>query len=640
MLIVSNYPPGSNLTLLNVIYKFKSKNEKTNKWDPDYAMLLYKDNNTGEKKYEVIQEPEYTWYLLKPEFQASNNEHSRDLKDLIPITCKYNELTKSIAESTGNKDLFYDNLKSGNPQLNKMFFAHPRVFGADRPIRNYLMTEFAKTYENPIIPVDMIFLDIESDIIDCISDNINVGEGIVNLVSMYCTKTKTMYCFILRNSLNPQIAELEYNLKYNWIKYKNKYTEFIKEQMGEEKIKKYGMENAELSVGFFDTEAELIITVFDIIKKLDCEFLSGWNLIWYDLRQLIERLKINGIDPLDVVPDQSIYPRLCNVRIDERNLNEPQERTDLVEISFKTVVLDQEIIFASRRKNESAIESYSLDFVGELTTGMRKLDYHEITTNIAKFPYINFELFWWYNIEDVLMLAGIESETDDIKFTFNNSLEMRTPYDKIYRQTVFLAAKAAEFYELYENCIMGENINKFGKKPNEKFPGAYVASPALLSDKNKVKLNSRAINKFNNTNDFDYKSLYPSLLKEFNMSPSTLIGMIQFDKPPYQDPQYLTLKPGGTMIENLASYNFIEFCHRWLNMANVEEMLLDLQEYFENYKTPVYKINQGITPSLINDKKKLIAYQTDKNKRFYIRKKIPDYIMQQVNEIRSSIPLT
>lgn len=637
MLYIEGYPKGYNLTLLNVIYQYRKKNEKTNKWEPDYAMLLYKDNISGEKKYEVIIEPEYTWYLLKPEFQASSNEHSRDLSDLIPITCKYNDLTKSIAENTGNKDLYYDNLKNGNPQLNKMFFAHPRVFGADKPIRNYLMIEFAKTYQNPLINTDIIFLDIESDIINCISDNITIGEGIVNLVSMFCTKTKTMYCFILRNTLNNQIEQLEYNLKYNWITYKNKYIEFIKEQVGEEKLKKYGLINAELSVGFFDTEADLIISVFNVIKKLDCEFVTGWNLIWYDLRQLIERLKINGINPLDIVPDQSISPKLCNIRIDERNLNEPQERTDLVEISFKSVVLDQEIIFASRRKGQSAIESYSLDFVGEMTTGMRKLDYHEITTNIAKFPYINFELFWWYNIEDVLMLVGVEAETDDIKFTFNNSLEMRTPYDKIYRQTVFLAAKAAEFYETYENCIMGENVNKFGKKPKEKFPGAYVASPILLSDKNKVKINSKPINKYNNTNDFDYKALYPSLLKEFNMSPSTLIGMIQIPDPPYKDPDYLTLKSGGTFLENLASYNFIEFCHRWLNMANVEEALIDIEEYFSKYKTPMNRFNSY--GSLPNDKKKIIAYQTDRTKRFYIKKEIPDHIKQQIDQIRSEIPL-
>lgn len=639
MLFIEDYPQGYNLTLLNVIYKYKNKNEKTGKWEPDYAMILYKDNISGEKKYEIIIEPEYTWYLIKPELQVNNNEHSRDLKDLIPITCKYNELTKSIAEHTGNKDLYYDNLKSGNPQLNKMFFTHPRVFGADKPIRNYLMIEFAKTYQNPLINTDIIFLDIESDIINCISDNITIGEGIVNLVSMYCTKTKTMYCFILRNKLNEQIEKLEYNLKYNWLEYKNKYIEFIKEQVGEEKIQKYGLDNAELSVGFFDTEVDLIITVFNVIKKLDCEFLTGWNLIWYDLRQLIERLRKNGVDPLDYVPDQNIYPRLCNVKIDERHLNEPQERTDLIEISFKTIVLDQEIIFASRRKGQSAIESYSLDFVGEMTTGMRKLDYHDITTNIAKFPYINFELFWLYNIEDVLMLVGIEAETSDIKFTFNNSLEMRTPYDKIYRQTVFLAAKAAEFYELYEHCIMGENVNKFGKKPKEKFPGAYVASPLLLSDKNKVKLGPRSINKFNNTNDFDYKALYPSLLKEFNMSPSTLIGMIQFDNSPYKDPEFLTLGSGGTFLENLSSYNFIEFCHRWLNMANIEEMLEDLEEYYTKYKTPLYKIEQGINPNLPNDMKKIIAYNTDRTKRFYIKKQIPEHILKQVNEIRSNIPL-
>ena len=58
---------------------------------------------------------------------------------------------------------------------------------------------------------------------------------------------------------------------------------------------------------------------------------------------------------------------------------------------------------------------------------------------------------------------------------------------------------------------MGCNTNRFGQKPNEKFPGAFVARPTLLSNKNKVSFKGLHIMKFNNGDDFDYKALYPSL---------------------------------------------------------------------------------------------------------------------------------
>ena len=208
--------------------------------------------------------------------------------------------------------------------------------------------------------------------------------------------------------------------------------------------------------------------------------------------------------------------------------------------------------------------------------GVRKLDYHEITTDIGKLPYLNFYIFWLYNIIDVVVQVCIEAQTDDLKYVFNNVIEMNTPFQKIFRQTNYLGTKAVEFYKHHEGVIIGNNINRFGKKPDEKFSGAFVADPTKISDKNKVRINGQPIYKYNNGNDFDYKRLYPSLMQEFNMATNTQVGKIFIDNPPYKDPEYLKLSPGGTFTENLASYNYIEFCHRWLGMMDVEEILQEI----------------------------------------------------------------
>ena len=107
MLELQRFSPGANITLMNVFYAFPKKNEKTGKREKDYVTLIYKDNDTGIKYHETIYEPEYTYYLLKPEYQTPTfNMHFIEREKVDPVTCPYNSITRSIAEKTGNLDIF------------------------------------------------------------------------------------------------------------------------------------------------------------------------------------------------------------------------------------------------------------------------------------------------------------------------------------------------------------------------------------------------------------------------------------------------------------------------------------------------------------------------------------------------------
>ena len=637
MLIVGGYEPGYDLTIMNVFYRYARKDEETGERYPDYAIIVYRDNISGKKKTETIYEPEYTWYLAKPEIQVGPHTHFLNKDQVIPITCKYNEITRSIAKETGNLDLYMENIRNGEYKLNKAFFLHPRAFSADLPIKNYLRIQFAETYLNPVIKTTTMFFDTEADIINALSDNISIGESPTNMISAYFTGNNTMYTLALRNPKNPQIAKLEHELA--GIKNLNKeFHKHLLEQIeSKERIEKFGLKNAKIHIGFFDTEIEMIATFFDLIRRLNPDFLTAWNLFGYDLPQLVERIRVNGYNPIEIICDKRIQPQFCDIFIDERNKMKPEERTDFADISLMTSIQDQEIIYASRRKGQGAIESYALESVGSKEAGVHKSDYHMITTNIAKLPWLRYDVFFWYNVADVVAQVCIDAVTEDFAFMFNNVIEMNTPYEKIFRQTNYLWTKGMDFYKNHEDVIMGDNHNRFGQKPKEKFPGAFVASPLLLSDKNKVKINGRPIMKFLNANDFDYKALYPSLLREFNMAPHTQVGMVQFDNPPFQDPPYLKLGAGGTFNENLASYNFIEFAHRWANLANVDEILEDIDEYFSSYRTPLYKGNGNLP---YDQKYKIVAYYKDKRKIYTRRAPMPQWVKDEVDRIRRSIPIS
>ena len=638
MLHLAGYHPGDNLTVMNVMYERQTKDPDTGRYGSDYAHIVFKDNNTGLKHVQTIKDPKYTYYLAKEDVEIGYNMAWIESDKVYPVTCNYRDIKKSIAEKTHNLELFKTNISTGNYKLNDSFYAHPRVFGADMNILNYLRMEFAATYQNPVSPATIAYYDIENDIIDALTDEVNIGESPINVASIYFDANKTVYSFVLRNSRNPQIEEFEKKYIEDRDLYTKKINDFIVQNIGSvEKTQKYRLENLNLRVGFFDSEEELIVTFFQVMKKLSPDFAVAYNSS-YDLRYLTTRAEVHGLDVLELVSDEDFSRRFYYYFVDMAMYNDYENRKDYVMMSSKTTWLDQMIIYASRRKGQNAISSFSLDNVAATECGVRKLDWHHITNRFALFAYTEFETFWLYNINDTIVQACLEAQTEDLQYVFNNVIEMNTPYQKIFRQTNYLASKGMEFYKEHEGVIMGANINRFSSPPNTKFPGAYVARPEKLTDKNKERTRGFPIMKFSNANDFDYKALYPSLMREFNMSSFTQIGMIQIENPPYKPIDYLRLGAGGHFSEDIASYNFIQFAHRWLNLPNVEEMLKITDEYFKTQRTPSYKNTSKNLP-MDKSHKRVLEFVDPTKVLVFDTPPMPKYIKNEVDRLRREIQL-
>jgi hypothetical protein len=77
--------------------------------------------------------------------------------------------------------------------------------------------------------------------------------------------------------------------------------------------------------------------------------------------------------------------------------------------------------------------------------------------------------------------------------------------------------------------------------------------------------------------------LYPSVISENNIAPNTKIGRIEIDEKVYPGEnayKYELYSRGGEFVENLVTDNHIEFCHRWFGLANIEEAIQDVDEYY------------------------------------------------------------
>ena len=334
------------------------------------------------------------------------------------------------------------------------------------------------------------------------------GIAPINAITIILQEQRAVYTLLLKTKKNPQIAEFEEQVKTGTIF--PEVTEFIRNSIGPDLADKYKID-FKYNFLFYEEEHEidLIADLFKIINTFKPDFSMAWNMA-YDIPYIIARIKKLGYDPADVLCHPDFKYRACEYIVDERMKNEYAERGDYARISSYTVFLDQMIHFASRRKGQSVFKSYSLDYIGESIAKVRKLDYKHITTDIAELPYKAYKTFVFYNIIDTIVQYCIESRTNDLEYVFGKANQNNTRLNKVHRQTKYLTNRGIwEFYK--DGFIMGNNVNAFNKKPDVKFPGAFVADPAKVNPYSRLRIYGKLVSVFNNCVDFDYASLYPSI---------------------------------------------------------------------------------------------------------------------------------
>lgn len=587
--IIGEYPKGYPLSLLNTIYHYPRK-DKNGKWQPGAIDLIIKDNNSGEKFLETIVDPMYEYYMLLDNVQIPNYTLEYAMKeDCKCIIVPYSQLQKDIAERLGKLNQFYENCRNGNRAANKTMCNYaPNILMSDMDIEDNIRFQFSHTYENNYIKPSKSYLDIEADVINCKGDFVELGECPINAVSFIDDQSLVIHSFLLRNDKNPLIAKFEEETKSPMLHMRLKQF-LINAVGGTEQAKKYKVDKMEVKFHFYDEKDEIVMLqhLFNYINNLKPDFVLAWNMA-FDIPYIIQRIINLGYNPKDIMCHPDFRYKEVSYLIDERNQFNYEERNDFAKISSYSVYLDQMIHFASRRKGQSAIANYRLDYIGQITCGVKKLDYSHITKNLAELPYKDYETFVFYNIMDTIVQYCIEYKVNDINSAYNNVLLDNTRWSKIYRQTVYLKNRAAKSYYNY-GMIIGNNVNQ--NTPKVSFPGAFVADPKLNSDYSKKRINGRPVSIYDNLDDFDYKALYPSITSEFNMSKTTLIGHVNIPDKVYEFENRfhrddIKWKREAQFMDDLQSHNWIEFFNRWFHFAGYEEMYDDVIEYFTKIKYP------------------------------------------------------
>ena len=573
--MIKGYSKGSNLTILDTIYA-----QYDNK---DVMTVIYRDNDTGKKHHYDIIEPSYTYFIANDD-EILDYHHLFISKDRVhPVTCKYKDLLKSIAKETGNLEYFYENINTRNFGANKRLLTLNEVFLADMDINDYYRFIFSQNYNNELFELSKAYLDIEVRIKDMPGDedlSDHYGDYPINLITLVNDKDKVVTTLILRDPTNPQVAQLEQKVMTG--EFQKVCSEFvIKSVGGWKQATRLGVIDYIYDQVFYDEEIHLIQDLFMYINAVQPDFVLAWNMA-FDIPYIMARIEKLGYDPVDIICHPDFKYKQCKYFIDEQHKNEFELKGDYSAISGYTLYLDQLQHFASRRKGQSKFPNYKLDTIGKMIAKIGKYDAFPPNLRFADREYYNFEDFTLYNIMDTIVQKVVEHKCDDVGYIFNKALLNNTRIPKSHRQTVYLSNRGAkEFYE--DGLIIGNNINKFGEKPNNKYAGALVGDPNLVDRTNFVHINGKPTWLFDNGDDFDFTALYPSEIDQHNIAPNTIIAkviahnVIYKNENPFNNEKY---DRAGDMFECLQSESIVEFCHRYLQLADYKEILKDIEEYF------------------------------------------------------------
>lgn len=577
--LIKGRKPGDDITILNTMYlRYKDEHDK---WK-DCMLIIYRDNETGTKHKAEIMSPTYEYFIINEDKRTNYNQMFISEKDATAVEVPYMNLEKDMAERAHELDKFYENIRNGQAYQNKRIHLNPMFMNSDMNIEDHYRFRFSKMYTNTEFKVSKAYFDIEADTINMAGDFPEPGECPINAISLVLEEQRQIYVFLLRNEKNPQIEEFEKYVSSGMVF--PELDSFIVDAVGGPKAaKKYNM-NFKFKFMFYDEKDEinLIKDLFSAINTFRPDFVLAWNMS-FDIPYIINRIQRLGYNPTDIMCPKEFNIKSANYYVDERNKNEYAERGDMALISSYSVYLDQMIQFASRRKGQSRFLSFSLDYIGEVQAKVRKLDYKDITTNLSELPYKDYKTFVFYNIMDTIVQYCIEFKTGDINYVFNKSLMNNTRYSKVHRQTVYLANRGTISFHDTDKFIIGNNINRYNVKPEEKFPGAFVADPLKINDYSRVRIFGRPVNVFYNCIDEDFSSLYPSLIRMLAMMAHMQIGKLFIEKQVYnrENPANLDIwTRAGSFMEDLQSQVRLEFATRWLGLADYEELYNDVVEFF------------------------------------------------------------
>lgn len=235
---------------------------------------------------------------------------------------------------------------------------------------------------------------------------------------------------------------------------------------------------------YFPSEYDLLYFFFStFIPKM--AMMTGWNFEDYDWRYLFNRAKMLGIDPSLASPSRIL--------------------TGQIDRPAHVGIIDY--LKAYKKWTWNSNENYRLDTIGEKLCKIKKVQHSESLDDML---HNNFEKYVYYNAIDCCLVKLIHEACNALTCGLTTAWLGRIKAMDCF-STTYIPENLLRSSFKGDGKVLG--IDPFAKKKEgEKYEGAFVKQPIP------------GLHKYCTCND--YASLYPTLMRQFNIGPETLVTLL------------------------------------------------------------------------------------------------------------------
>lgn len=324
---------------------------------------------------------------------------------------------------------------------------------------------------------DIFFVDIENEILDKKPEP-HLAESAIQTISIV---NKNRILVIGTEPLSPQqIESVESDINIHFKKFETKY------------IFKYIQ---------YKNEYDLLFNFFNkLVPKMPV--ITGWNFLDYDWVFLVARARKIGVDP--------------EVASFTKKLNQPfnfnaMGKQNYVEMPAHRVIVDYMELFSKWDTSVKVKESLSLDFASEKILGkeVKKINYEGDLKRLHREDY---KKFVFYNAVDSCLVQRIHVKMKYVDILYGMAVLGKIRIKDAISTLALTEGILREKLRDQKNIVLvrDEHVDEYGDTDSASIKGGWVKEPI------------RGMATW--TCCFDFASLYPTTMREFNISADSYKG--------------------------------------------------------------------------------------------------------------------